>query len=169
MRLFIATQTGAALASELLRLQKQMRISGVTGSYTREQNLHMTLAFIGEYDDPGKVLSAIRESEPVKASVTLCGFGAFGDLYYASLDTDVALYENAERLRHALDRYGIPYDKKKFKPHITLVRRAGNVRDLPRVRSVADTVTRTVLMRSDRTERGMVYTVIGSCDHKEKV
>ena len=169
MRLFIATQTGAALKAELLRIQKQMRISGVTGSYTAEQNLHMTLAFIGEYDDPEKVISAIRASEPEPAAVTLCGIGAFGDLYYAALDADRALYGNAARLRRALDSLGIPYDKKKFKPHITLIRRAVNAAELPAAKAVTDAVTRTVLMRSDRTPRGMVYTVIGSCDHKETV
>ena len=60
---------------------------------------------------------------------------------------------------------GIPFDRKKFSPHITLIGRAeyGQRRDFPGV-SVPDVSMQVLgasLMRSDRTKSGMVCTEIG--------
>ena len=66
---------------------------------------------------------------------------------------------------HELLDNGIPFDRKKFSPHITLVRKASfkggdkiPVTDAP-VGSMM--VTRVSLMRSERGKNGMVYTEIG--------
>ena len=163
MRLFIAAQTGAGFKNALLALQKKMKQSGVTGNYTPEQNLHLTLAFIGEYGDPDAVLKAIKESAPVRSEVTLDGMGSFGDLYFARLSASDELYKTVSRLRSALGARGIPFDKKKFTPHITLIRRAQGVTRLPQTERVCHTIEKITLFRSDRTERGMVYTALGSC------
>ncbi|MBQ2306001.1 MAG: hypothetical protein II184_00645, partial [Clostridia bacterium] len=93
--------------------------------------LHLTLAFIGEYNDPAKVTRAIRsvQFEPFKLTLA------------------------AE---------GIPFDGKRFTPHVTLVRRADGP-ELPEsaVPGLQSTLSRVSLMRSDRTDAGMRYTEIG--------
>ena len=68
-----------------------------------------------------------------------------------------------KRLRHALAEAGIPFDRKRFNPHITLLRRA----ELPprarmdfAVPAATQRVERAVLMRSDRGRNGMIYTPI---------
>ena len=60
MRLFIAIQLDEAAKEYLSSVQDQFRESNVRGSYTPEENLHLTLAFIGEYTDPDKVMDALE-------------------------------------------------------------------------------------------------------------
>lgn len=55
MRLFIAIQLDPQMKEELTDLQLYMKRLGVRGNYSHEENLHLTLAFIGEYSAPDAV------------------------------------------------------------------------------------------------------------------
>ena len=73
------------------------------------------------------------------------------------------------RIRRALAENGIPFDRKKFSPHVTLIRkvsfRDGAPEEVPKNIHVRETVaTEVSLMRSERGKRGMVYTEIGGID-----
>ena len=50
MRLFIAIKFSSEIEKVLTDLQDDLKTQGITGNYTNIQNLHLTLAFIGEYD-----------------------------------------------------------------------------------------------------------------------
>ena len=52
MRLFIAINLNETMKQTLLDIQNAMRGCGIEGNYTPEENMHLTLAFIGEYEDP---------------------------------------------------------------------------------------------------------------------
>lgn len=60
MRLFIAIQLDGNIKDALTAVQKTLRVNRVGGNYTKIENLHLTLAFIGEYGDPNRVLEVIR-------------------------------------------------------------------------------------------------------------
>lgn len=94
--------------------------------------------------------------------LTLDGFGFFKDLYWIGIKEDKGLIENVKRLRKALADNGIPFDRKKFVPHITLVRNIEFDRDLPTdcPFPAAMEVEYILLMRSDRGKSGMIYTPI---------
>ena len=59
MRLFIAINLSSAMKGSLIRMQDALYDRGVRGNYTSEENLHLTLAFIGEYPDAEPVLDAL--------------------------------------------------------------------------------------------------------------
>ncbi len=61
MRLFIAINFDDNTVNSLISLQEKLKASGAQGRFTRSENLHLTLAFIGEYNDPDKVMKVIRE------------------------------------------------------------------------------------------------------------
>ena len=61
MRLFISLNFDANTVESLCNLQSLLRDNGVEGNFTKPQNLHMTLAFIGEYGKPDDVLDVIEE------------------------------------------------------------------------------------------------------------
>ena len=63
MRLFIAVRLSDAMKDSLITMQHTLHDRGVRGNYTSEENLHLTLAFIGEYPDAETVLDALA-SEP---------------------------------------------------------------------------------------------------------
>ena len=146
-----------------------MKKQGVYGNYTPLSNLHLTLAFIGEYDRPGKVLEAMKNVPFSPFDLSVGGIGNFGDLYYAKMNVPDDLFSYVKDLRAAFEKAGIPYDKKRFTPHITLLRRAnrpvdGNIS----AANTAVTADRVFLMRSDRGERGMIYTAVGSVNGREQ-
>ena len=161
MRLFIAIRLSDEIRSSIAGMQARMRQRDVRGNYTPKENLHLTLAFIGEYSDPDRVLEIISGLPFAPFELALNGMGSFGDLWWVGLEESQALKDYVRRLRHALAEAGIPYDRKRFSPHITLLRRAS--RDLAvlgiqppeRVAMVADHAS---LMRSDRGKSGMIYT-----------
>lgn len=165
MRLFIAIGLDDAVKASLMEMQRAMRRGGVRGNYTPAENLHLTLAFIGEYADPERVLD-VMDLVPFEAfPLTLSGLGCFGDLYWAGLGGSEALAAYAKRLRRTLAENGIPYDRKRFSPHITLLRRAEfeKGRGMPgiAVPRAEMTVRRVSLMRSNRAKSGMIYTELG--------
>ena len=160
MRLFIAINLDDNIRDALAEMQASMRRQGVRGNYTKIENLHLTLAFIGEYGDPDAVNEALA-SVPLKPfRLALQGYGNFGNLYWAGLEDSDKLSAYVKRLRRALADRGIPFDRKYF-PHITLVRQASA--ELPRLRvpSVSMDVRRISFMRSERGKNGMIYTEIG--------
>ena len=163
MRLFIALQLSEEMRDAVCRAQDAFRRQGVGGNYTRRENLHLTLAFIGEYGDPERVLDAI-EAVPLRPfELRLEGLGAFGDLWWVGLKRSEPLERYVRSLRHALAEADIPFDRKRFSPHITLIRRAErNGRDVSgeAVEGAGMTVDHIALMRSDRGKAGMIYTEI---------
>ena len=162
MRLFIAIELDDNMKSALLETQAYLRKRRVGGNYTKPENLHVTLAFIGEYRDPEGVLETMQAVPFAPFAIRLEGFGCFGDLYWCGLDGDEALTAYVRRLRHALADAGIPFDRKRFSPHITLIRRA-SFSQMPAVEvPQAEMTVRSVsLMRSDRGNSGIIYTQLG--------
>ena len=160
MRLFVAINLNGEIRRALADAQDQFYRQGIRGNFTRAENMHLTLAFIGEYGDPQRVLDAISGIEVRPFPLALKGIGAFGDLWWAGLERSEALEGCVRRLRHALSDAGIPFDRKRFSPHITLLRRAEVDRGAPtaELRPASMTVDHISLMRSDRHREGMVYT-----------
>lgn len=165
MRLFIAIQLSDGIRDGLSAVQSYLRDHGVRGNYTKIENLHLTLAFIGEYPDPDFVLEVIHSLPFAPFPMRIEGFGSFGDLYWCGIGKNDDLLSYVKRLRRALAERGIPFDRKKFSPHITLIRRAEHDRrkGFPGVAipDVSMQVSGVSLMRSDRTKSGMVYTEVG--------
>lgn len=159
MRLFIAICLTGEMRAALRDIQAQMRAQRVSGNYTPPENMHLTLAFIGDYPDPDDV--PLPALEPF--TLSLDGFGNFGSLWWAGIRPCEALRRYVQNLRHALDAQGIPFDRKRFSPHITLVRQAEGrpAVTVPQVEMAVDHVS---LMRSDRGRHGMIYTEIRRSD-----
>ena len=162
MRLFVAINLSPGMREALTGLQEAMRASGVTGNFSPEENLHLTLAFLGERPEAESALEALETVRFTPFPLTLSGIGSFGDLWWVGVDGSQALEAVARRVRRALAGRSIPFDKKKFLPHITLVRKAGMPRPagwtVPPVTMTADAIS---LMRSDRGKHGMIYTELG--------
>lgn len=165
MRLFIAIELNDAIRDGLAEMQAYMRAHGVRGNFTRTENLHLTLAFIGEYGDPERVLEAMASVPFEVFPIRLDGFGSFGDLYWTGIGESKPLAAYVRRLRRTLAESSIPFDRKRFSPHITLVRRAAFDRRLEMsgvaVPDAVMTVESVSLFRSDRGKNGMVYTELG--------
>ena len=166
MRLFIAIQPNKSVRAALRAVQNELRRRGVEGNYTRMENLHLTLAFIGEYPDADAVTDALQSLRFEPFTIRTEGFGSFGDLWWMGLASDGELEALDRRLRHVLADNAIPFDRKSFRPHVTLIRQP-RYRTDPHLDSllipVAEmTVEKVSLMLSTRGKNGMIYTELGS-------
>ena len=162
MRLFVAIQLSDKMKDALTAAQDELYDRGVRGRFTSEENLHITLAFIGEYPDAEPVLDALSAVTFAPFEIALEGMGCFGDLCWAGLAQSVALETLARRVRRALAEAGIPFDRKRFAPHVTLIRKASGKLPGIRIPPVSMSVDTVLLMLSERGRNGMIYTELGA-------
>jgi 2'-5' RNA ligase len=177
VRCFVAVllpeRVRAGLAAVCAELRGQTR--GL--SWVREDNLHLTLRFLGQVELAmlphvrTAVMRAAAAAEPF--TVSLSGLGGFPTggaprVLWASVTTGgdamVALYEELET---ALAARGIQRESRPFHPHVTLARMrdprgAGRIADVlgpgPPFGDVQ--VQALHLMRSELDPRGARYTVL---------
>ena len=165
MRLFAAINLNDDIKNALISVQEQMKQRNIRGNYTKPANLHLTLAFIGEYGDPDNVIEALEQVRFRPFEMKPEGIGSFGSLWWAGLSAPEELSLCASRTRRCLADAGIPFDRKKFLPHITLIREPNEIKIPPiAVPDAVMTVNRISLMRSDRGKGGMIYTEIGTVE-----
>jgi 2'-5' RNA ligase len=132
MRLFVAIQLSDDMKKTIAGTLHTMKQKGVNGNYVPLQNLHLTLAFIGETDDPYAVKDALKMVSFKPFKLALSDMRTFGDLLHVSVKGNQGLSFVAKSVRDALDQAGIGYDQKKFNPHITVIRKvSGNWKQVP--------------------------------------
>lgn len=164
MRLFIAVRLSPEMKAALTKAQRAMYDRGVRGNFTPEENLHLTLAFIGEYPSADDVMDALSNVTFTPFELALEGVGRFGDLWWAGLRESAALTAVVRRVRRALAESGIPFDRKRFAPHITLLRKASrDAAGIP-ITPAAMTVRAVSLMSSRRGRNGMIYSEVGTIE-----
>ena len=168
MRLFIAIRLSEELKTALCQAQREMEARGIRGKFAPEENLHLTLAFIGDYPEAEPVLDALRTVRFRPFALSLDGIGCFGDLWWAGIRDSAALTAVARRVRRALAENGIPFDRKRFSPHITLIRKASKAAAGVSVPPAEMTVGALSLMRSDRGRNGMLYTELGTVEAEQR-
>ena len=163
MRLFIAIQLSDEMKKSLTATLHSLKKQGIKGNYTPMQNLHMTLAFIGETDRADDIKAAMKSVKYSPFKISLSETGTFGDLLWIGAKGNQSMKAAVRDIRSALDAAGIPYDKKEFKPHITLIRKVnGNVpKNLSFERSEM-MVKKISLMKSVNKDGKVVYTEIFS-------
>ena len=159
MRLFIAIPFSPEVRAHLTDAQARLRDLGVTGNVSRPENLHLTLAFLGETPrqrDAQRALSAIHcPAFPI----TVGGFGRFGDVLWMGVSPCPQLNALARDLQERLRGLGFSIERRPFRPHITLVRQAALPHGpLPKLPSVTMTADRAVLFSSSRQNGRLVYT-----------
>ena len=164
MRLFIAIGLSDAMKDALESAQGEMYDGGVRGNFTTRENMHLTLAFIGEYPNKDQVMEALSGVSFTSFTLSLQGIGRFRDLWWAGLEETAPMAAVVRRIRRALAESEIPFDRKRFSPHITLIRKADGQMPGIQLKKAAMQVDRILLMRSDRGKRGMIYTAVGELE-----
>ena len=161
MRLFIAIQLSDGMKKAITTTMHDLKKKGVKGNYVPVQNLHLTLAFIGETDNPDEVKAALEKISFKPCKMALANMGTFGNLLWVGMKGNQGLSALAGSVRDALDDAGIAYDRKKFVPHITIVRKAsGNWKQV--LPPKGDMMVKKIsLMKTTFKDGKPVYTEIG--------
>ena len=160
MRLFAAITLSDDMKKAVTGTLHELKQKGVRGNYVPVQNLHLTLAFIGETDDPGAVKEALKGVSFKPFKLAFSDMGTFGDVLWVGIKGNQGLSAAAKSVREALDAAGIDYDRKKFEPHVTVIRKAaGSWKTVPAPKG--DMMVKKIsLMKTTFKDGKPVYTEI---------
>lgn len=129
MRLFIAINFDEDVKEKISEVREELRNSSSAGNFTREENFHLTLVFLGEV--PG---SRVREIEKIMEEIDEEPFelefgklGCFkrdrgGDIWWLGCSRNRSLMNVQRQLSESLRAEGFKIEKKQYKPHLTLGR-----------------------------------------------
>jgi len=166
MRLFIAINFNNETRSRLLALRDELRGKSERGNFSAQENLHLTLAFLGECD--GKqvvtaksVVNAVS-FEPFDISVDCIGrFKRDGsDIWWAGLHESKPLIALQGELAENLIAAGFTLEKRKYSPHITLGREVVTDAKPWTIEPFGEAVCTIEHMKSERINGKLTYTAI---------
>lgn len=131
MRLFLALEPPATFRRAIARRVAERRDALPAASWVRESNLHLTLVFLGEVEEPAlaDVVAALESAQaraPARAvsPVSAGGFPERGRvrIVWLGLEPASELGGVAAAFRAAATSAGLGFDAKPFLPHLTLAR-----------------------------------------------
>lgn len=127
IRLFAGLEIPEEVKDTLLDLE-----GGVPGArWIEADNLHLTLRFIGEIDEPlaADVDEALARIKARPFTVRLKSVGAFGGknphALWAGIENPEPLKHLADKCEQAVRAAGVDPEKRKFLPHVTVARLKG--------------------------------------------
>ncbi|AOT70804.1 RNA 2',3'-cyclic phosphodiesterase [Geosporobacter ferrireducens] len=175
MRVFIAIELEEGIRNYLIDQQRIIRKNSKKGNFTRRENLHLTLRFIGEIDrnDIQRIESAMEEAVE-KKDLFYMKLGAMGEfprgnkriLWIGISEGLQSLKDLFERLEAALEKRGFSREAKGLTPHITLGREVVLEKDTVDLARELDTVPKAIkvakisLMESTRINSVLQYVPI---------
>jgi 2'-5' RNA ligase len=181
MRVFVALELPPEFTASLWDNLAVLREKYLRFRWTRQENLHITLAFLGELDAPG--VSFLREAAetafkntpiiPVRAEkIITLPQGRPGRTLAAGIEDggEIAAWAaHFERtLRAVGEKENYPFrqaEKRAFTPHITLAR-GGAVKIFPEERNlpfpIQGAINRVTVFNSELRGKGPLYTSLWS-------
>jgi len=164
MRAFVAVEVGENARQKIAELQAQLP-SGI--KRVEPENLHMTLAFLGEIDDgmAEKVKAALADVHASSFAVICSGVGVFPSASFVRVVWVGAESTEMKELHQAVWNALAPlgFKPEKFSPHITIGRPKEKVEVKPFLQKHAvDALgsfeaTELKLKKSTLTPKGPVY------------
>src|SRR4051812_44466817 len=172
MRLFAAIELDEPFRKRLVDLQDALQRTAPDIAYTRPQNLHLTLKFIGEFEEARvpQLCQSLGDLPKVgEFKLSLKGLDFLPErgpirIIGAAVDGGEALLALATQIEDACAREGVSRENRRYRPHITLARAR---RPLPRsakaklaicaVAPVDFLVDKFVLMQSKLSSKGSQY------------
>jgi 2'-5' RNA ligase len=180
MRAFIAIEIPPAVKAALADCRAELQRLPAEASWTRPDNIHLTLKFLGEVPERSResIAAAMQEAAAgaARLRLELAGLEAFPNLrrprvLWAGLAGEVEAAKRFQaRLENLLDRAGFPPDGRTFAPHLTLarLRSVGDAKawaaavEAYRLPPLAFEVDRIVLFKSELNPAGARYTELAS-------
>lgn len=128
IRLFVAVDLPESARDRIARLR-----AGLPGArWVEPRNLHLTLRFIGEVEEPlfPDIASALSSIRSPAFSLVMDGVDCFGDrrrarVLWAGVRPCERLSVLRSKTEAALARAGLEAETRKFHPHVTLARLNG--------------------------------------------
>lgn len=168
LRLFLAVNFDGAVREKLAAVQERLLAAGARGRFSRRENLHLTLCFLGE-TPPERLPSVRRAMDAVSFSPFPLEFetaGRFrrtgGDLWWVGVRPEPGLFRLQRELAERLSKEGFRLESRAFQPHVTLARDV-RMAEAPAPKALLPepfgaVASRVSLMQSERVRGMLAYT-----------
>lgn len=172
MRLFIGINFQTETIDALISMSESLRSNSKSGKFTRPDNIHLTLAFLGECDEAQKRLaqSVMDEMVFTPFAVKINRLGYFrrngGDIWWAGLQESKLLLYLQKDITNRLINRGFMLESRKYSPHITLARQVETAEQPRTVVPFGETVTGIDLIQSTRIKGKLTYIPVYRKDAK---
>lgn len=170
MRLFIAINFNQKISEQIEDIILRLKSQAVQGNFTRRENLHLTLAFLGESSKLTQIRNAMDSIATSSFVLKINGFGKFprsgGDIYWLGVEKNQELETIHGQLTTKLLDEGFKIEKRPFRPHLTLGREVMLKKDFDKrafektIAPISVEVNKISLMKSERLNGKLVYTEI---------
>jgi len=170
MRLFIAINFPDEIKATIAEIRDSLKASALRGNFSFDENLHLTLVFLGECD--------FRQTEAIKTVMDDTIFSEFtlmldkvgyfkrdgGNTWWIGLKENKSLSDLQADLTKRLRQMGFTLENRKYTPHVTIAREvrmpSGFIK--PEIPQDSFIVTSVELMKSERINGKLVYKSIYS-------
>jgi 2'-5' RNA ligase len=182
IRSFLAFELPPEIQEQIGEISRELRKSRLPARWVREENIHLTIVFLGSIDE--NVVEDLKErvGSAVKGftgfNARLNGVGVFPNrrkprVLWAGLDGDIkGLSRLRDELQDALKVFGLREEKRPFRAHLTLGRFKDRLDDDDKLEWILDryhgitselcSLDELVLFKSDLKPGGPVYTKMAS-------
>jgi len=135
LRAFIAVEIPGLILEGIAELINEMRKFQTEGiNYVRVENIHVTLKFLGEFDDNdiesfcGDLSKIVWKANRVE-TLSIGGFPDLKDprVLWIGLKDNPGLFALRTSIEDVCRNFGILPDDKEFKPHLTIARIKGKM------------------------------------------
>ncbi|HEX3021299.1 MAG TPA: RNA 2',3'-cyclic phosphodiesterase, partial [Lachnospiraceae bacterium] len=172
MRLFIAINFTERMKDDLDEMVNNLKKQSESGTFTRKENLHLTLAFLGEVskEEVTTIVDVMEHSVIPAFTLTISEFGKFRiqreSLYWCGVRMTESLKNLQGKLLYGLKIARFAPDDKPYKPHITLGRRCKMKESFSEndfqnsLPEMVMQVEKISLMKSERVKGILTYTEV---------
>ncbi|WP_027399996.1 RNA 2',3'-cyclic phosphodiesterase [Anaerovorax odorimutans] len=171
MRLFLAINFNKNIKQKLKNIQKQLKEKTYKGNFSREENFHLTLVFLGEISE-NKVFLIKNAMDNINTEAFSIAFNKLGvfkrnnkDIWWVGILENKKLLNMQKELSLNLLNHGFIIESRKYSPHITLAREVILKKDfdndmLSQKFTIPVSVNEISLMRSERIHGKLTYTEV---------
>ncbi len=167
MRLFLGVELPTVWREALDRGAAALKKAGVRANFTRRDNYHLTLVFLGETDRAEAAAAALDQVDAPPFALRSASPGCFskkgGDIWWLGAEPLPGLMTAQRQLEAALRDAGFSPERRPYRPHITLARKVRSPAGLepPTIPGLFPTleteVNRLTLFSSERVDGVLRY------------
>ena len=156
MRLFYAVEFDESVKDELAKVQSILREKAQRANFTRKENFHLTLRFMGEIEDANYiVLTKIQEEiaskyDPFLLELTKPGIFKRGNKFIVwwGICENEKLNMLQKSLEEEIRLNGFPAEYKTYNPHITLAREFSSYENVKEILGGLGSLSNTIYVGS---------------------
>ncbi|MCM1194431.1 MAG: RNA 2',3'-cyclic phosphodiesterase [Firmicutes bacterium] len=127
MRVFIALDLPQKTKDNLERSAKQFAEKTIKGNFTKKENYHVTLHFLGNVNPNDLIyiqsaMDSVKDLPAPKLAVNQFAILRAGGVVCAKFNKDGNLTELHDRLGAKLEESGFGVEHRAYRPHVTVIR-----------------------------------------------